>query len=48
MVFLDRKQVLDLFENFEIFSFNEVEKDDFTGMERMKHWHLFDVIAEKK
>jgi len=37
MTFLTKKQVIELFENFEIREFNEVEKDDFTGLGKMKH-----------
>ena len=25
-----------------------IEKDDFTGLGKMKHWHIFDVIAKKR
>ena len=37
----------ELFENFKIIEFIEVEKDDFTGLGKMKHWHIFNVIAKK-
>lgn len=48
MTFLTKKQVMELFENFEIIRFKEIEKDDLTGLRKMKHWHIFDVIAKKK
>ena len=49
MVFLSEKQVLNLFENsFDIIEFNEVEKDGKTGLGKMKHWHIYNVIAKKK
>ena len=48
ITFLTKKQVIDLFKEFEIIEFKEVEKDDFTGLGKMKHWHIFDVIAKKK
>ena len=48
MTFLTKKQVIDLFKEFEIIEFKEVEKDDFTGLGKMKHWHIFDVIAKKR
>ena len=48
MVFLDKKQVLDLFKEFEIINFKEIEKDGITGLGEQKHWHRFDVIAKKK
>ena len=47
MVFLTEKQVIELFKNFDIIEFKEVEKDDFTGLGKMKHWHIFNVIAKK-
>ena len=37
-----------LFEKFDIIKFNEVEKDGITGLGKMKHWHIFNVIARIK
>lgn len=49
MIFLSKEQVLDLFkDSFEIIVFNELEKDGKTGLGKMKHWHLYNVIARKK
>ena len=49
MVFLTKEQVLNLFkESFEIIHFNEIEKDGKTGLGKMKHWHIYNVIAKKK
>jgi tellurite methyltransferase len=49
MVFLSKEQVLELFkDSFEIIEFNEVEKDGKTGLGKMKHWHIYNVIAKKK
>lgn len=49
MTFLSKEQTLDLFENsFEIINFNEIEKDGKTGLGKMKHWHIYNVIAKKK
>lgn len=49
MVFLSKEQVLKLFKNsFDIVEFNEVEKDGKTGVGKMKHWHIYNVIAKKK
>ena len=49
MVFLSKKQVLDLFkDSFEIIEFSEIEKDGLTGLEKMKHWHIYNIIAKKK
>ena len=49
MVFLSKEEVLELFkDSFEIIEFNEVEKDGKTGLGKMKHWHIYNVIAKKK
>ena len=48
MVFLSKEQVLELFKNkFDIIEFKEIEKDGKTGLGRMKHWHIYNVIAKK-
>lgn len=48
MVFLSKEQVLELFKNtFEIIEFSEIEKDGKTGLGKMKHWHIYTVIAKK-
>ena len=47
MTFLTKVLAMELFENFEIIRFKEIEKDDLTGLGKMKHWHIFDVIAKK-
>ena len=48
MTFLSKRQVIELFRNFEIIKFKEIEKDGLTGLGEMKHWHMFNVIAKKK
>ena len=49
MVFLTKKEVLDLFkDSFEIIEFSEIEKDAITGLGKMKHWHIYNIIAKKK
>lgn len=49
MVFLTREQVKNLFEDsFDIILFNEFEKDAKTGLGKMKHCHIYNVIARKK
>ena len=40
MTFLTEKQIKNLFKEFEIIKFKEVEKDGLTGMGKMKHWHI--------
>ncbi len=47
MTFLTKEQVIELFKNFEIIDFKEVEKDCFNGLGIMKHRHIFNVIAKK-
>lgn len=47
MVFLTKKEVLDLFKDFEILEFKEIEKDGKTALGILKHWHIFEIIAKK-
>ena len=47
ITFLTKNQVMELFEDFEIIRFKEIEKDELTGLGEMKHWHIYDVIAKK-
>ena len=48
MVFLSKEQVLELFINkFDIIEFKEIEKDGKTGLEKIKHWNIYNVIAKK-
>ena len=30
------------------YKFKEIEKDGLTGLGKIKHWHIYDVIAKKK
>lgn len=47
MTFLTKEEVLNLFKEFEIKNFKEIEKNGMTGMGKIKHWHTFNVIAQK-
>ena len=47
MVFLSKKEVLKLFDRFELIDFQENERDGKTGLGGIKHWHTFDIIAKK-
>lgn len=48
MVFLTKEQVLSLFKDtFEIIEFNEIEKNGKTALGKIKHWHIYNVIAKK-
>ncbi len=49
MTFLSKLQTLELFNNlFEILEFEEIEEDGKTGLGKMKHWHIFNIVAKKK
>ncbi len=48
MVFLSKTEVLELFKNFDIIHFKEIEEDKKTALGVMKHWHIYNVIAKKK
>lgn len=39
---------MSLFNDFDIVCFNETENDALTGLGKLKHWHLFNIIAKKK
>lgn len=48
MTFLTCEEVRRLFADaFEVVKFDEVEEDAITGMGKMKHWHVVNVIARK-
>lgn len=48
VLFLSKEQVLKLFESFQLLKFQEVEKNEMTGLGKIKHWHTFEIIAKKK
>ena len=45
--FLAKKEVIELFRDFEILEIKEIEKDKTTAEGKMKHWHTFEIIARK-
>jgi len=47
MTFHTKDEIEKLFKDFEIILLNEEEKNDLTAMGKMKHWHIFHVIAKK-
>ena len=47
MTFLTKEQVIELFSDFDIIEFTEVEKYATTGLGKIKYWHIFNVIAKK-
>ena len=49
ITFLMCEEVRGLFaDEFDVVKFDEVEKDAITGMGKMKHWHVVNVIARKR
>lgn len=46
--FFTKEEVYKLLEKFNIIYFNEKEYDGKTAMGIKKHWHVFDIIAQKK
>lgn len=49
MTFLTCEEVRRLFaDEFEVVKFDEIEKDAITGMGKMKHWHVINVIARRR
>lgn len=48
MTFLTKRQTIQLFKDFEIIKFKEVEKDGLTGSGKIKHCHIFNVIAKNR
>ena len=48
MVFLSKEQVLNLFEKeFKIVEYHEIEKDGNVGLGKRKHWHIYNIMAQK-
>lgn len=43
-----KKEVLELFDKFEIEMIDEMEKDDATASGNIKHWHIYNIVARKK
>lgn len=46
--FLSKEDVTELFKDFDILEFDEIEKDRSTALGKIKHWHTFEVIARKR
>lgn len=47
LIFLSENEVKDLFTDFELIQFNEIEKDAKIASGEEKHWHIYDIIAKK-
>ena len=48
MNFHTKKEVKEIFKNFDLVLFEEVNEDSKTADGSSKHWHLFHVVASKK
>ena len=48
LIYFSKDEVLNLFNDFDIISFEEIERDGITGEGKQKYWHLFNVMAKKK
>lgn len=46
--FLSKEDVTELFKDFDILEFEEIEKNRSTALGKIKHWHTFEVIARKR
>ena len=48
MFFLSKEQVINLFNDvFDIILFKEINEDGKTALGKMKHWHIYNIIAKK-
>lgn len=47
-MFLTEQEVKALFSDFELIQFNEIEKNAILASGEEKHWHIYDIIAQKK
>ena len=45
---LSESQVRDLFTGFEIIKFTERDEEAKTSLGKLKHWHMYSVIAVKR
>lgn len=45
---LDKDELIELFKDFDILEFKEIEEDKPTALGKMKHWHIFEVVAKKR
>lgn len=45
---LNEDKIINMFKEFELLYFEEIEKDSQTVLGCDKHWHIYNVIAKKK
>jgi len=48
MTFFDNNNINEMFKEFKIIKYEEIEKDKKTALGQDKHWHIFDITAIKK
>ena len=48
MSFFDKEDVKRLFNKFKIIVFEEIENDKPTALGKEKHWHFYNIIAQKE
>ena len=47
MVFMSREECVNLFKEFKIEKFEEIEEDNMSAVGENKHWHIFKIVAKK-
>lgn len=48
MTFFDKNNINEMFKEFKIIKYEEIEKDKKTALGQDKHWHIFDITAIKQ
>ena len=48
MTFFDSNIVNEMFKEYKILKYEEIEKDKKTALGQDKHWHIFDITALKQ
>lgn len=48
MTFFDKNNINEMFKEFKIIKYEEIEKDKKTALGQDKHWHIFDITALKQ
>ena len=48
MTFFDNNNINEMFKEFKIIKYEEIEKDKKTALGQDKHWHIFDITAIKR
>jgi hypothetical protein len=48
MTFFDTNNINEMFKEFKIIKYEEIEKDEKTVLGQDKHWHIFDITAIKR